>query len=75
MLPDRFVLLYALTPAPTLAICAKLLHPAPEQRSIWKPYSLSELSFQKRLIWLLEAAVADRLLGATGGEDGVTGVE
>jgi hypothetical protein len=35
-------------------------------RSILKPDSLLELSFQLRLIWLEETAVAERLLGAVG---------
>jgi hypothetical protein len=35
-------------------------------RSILKPDSLLELSFQFRLIWLEETAVAERLLGVVG---------
>ena len=42
------------------------MHPLPVQRSTLKPVSLVELSVQDRLIWLEEADVADRLLGAAG---------
>ena len=35
-------------------------------RSILKPVSLSALSFQPRLIWLVDAAVAVRFVGAVG---------
>ena len=52
--------------APAVPICAKLVHPLPVQRSTLNPLSLPELSVQDRLIWLEEAAVADRLLGAAG---------
>jgi len=51
-------------------ICAKLLHPAPWQRSILKLVSLLALSTHARLIWLLDAAVAVRPLGAAGGGGG-----
>ncbi|HME41684.1 MAG TPA: hypothetical protein VKF36_01245 [Syntrophorhabdales bacterium] len=40
------------------------MHVEPVQRSILKPFSLLALSVQDRLIWLLETAVADKLLGA-----------
>ena len=43
---------------------------APRQRSILKPASLPELSFQARSIRLIETAVAVKLLGAAGGEGG-----
>ena len=60
-----------MTFALTVAICAKLLQPAPVQRSILKPVSIS-LSAQVRLIWLLETAVAFRLVGGIG--MGIAGV-
>ena len=50
----------------TLEISEKFEQPAPAHRSIAKPVSLSELSFQPILIWLEEIAVAVRLAGAFG---------
>jgi hypothetical protein len=52
----------------------KLVHVDPLQRSIRNPVSLSELSVQVRLIWLLEMAVAVRLVGAAG-KSGAASVE
>lgn len=52
--------------AATVAISAKLVQLAPLQRSIAKFFSLFELSFQDRLIWVLETAVAVKLLGLAG---------
>jgi hypothetical protein len=40
-------------------------------RSILKPDSFEELSIHDRLIWLVEIATADRLLGSAGGEEAV----
>ena len=67
MLAVRPVLLYAWTPAPTVAICEKFVHVEPVQRSILKPVSLFELSVHARFIWLLEAAVAVKTAGGAGG--------
>ena len=56
-----------MTLAATVVICVKLT-PSVE-RSILNCVSLVELSLQARLIWLAEAAVAVRLLGAAGVAD------
>ena len=56
-----------MTFAPTLAISAKLVQLAPLQRSITNNVSLLELSFQAKVIWFLDMAVAVKLLGAAGG--------
>jgi hypothetical protein len=48
--------------APTVAIWAKSLQPAPVQRSILKPCSVLASSVQVRFIWLLETALAARLV-------------
>jgi hypothetical protein len=53
-------------PLPTVAIFAKLAHLEPWQRSTLNPVSLLELSAQLRLIWLLDTAMAFRLVGAAG---------
>jgi len=58
------VLAYEVTPALTVAICVNVV-PSGE-RSILNPVSLFELSVHDRLIWLDDAAVAVRLLGAAG---------
>ena len=50
--------------APTVAICVKVV-PSGE-RSILNPVSLVELSAHARLIWVEDAAVAVRPLGAAG---------
>jgi hypothetical protein len=52
--------------APTWAICAKLLHPEPAQRSIRNPSSLLEASVQASEIALEEVAVAVKLVGGFG---------
>ncbi len=49
---------------PTVATCVNVV-PSGE-RSILNPVSLFELSVHDRLIWLDDAAVAVRLLGAAG---------
>jgi Flp pilus assembly protein protease CpaA len=53
-----------MTFVPTLAIFSQLTDK--EHRQISNPVSLFELSCQVRLIWLVETAVAVRLLGAAG---------
>ncbi len=60
------VLLYEVIPAPTVAISA-YVPPEPVFLSILNPVSSEELSVQERSIWLLDAAVADKPLGAAGG--------
>ena len=52
-----------------VAICAKLVQPAPWQRSSRYAVTptLSVDAVQLRLIWLVETAAADRPLGAVGG--------
>ena len=52
-----------------VAICAKFVQPDPVQRQTWYPVTptLSVEAPQLRLIWLVPAAVAYRLLGAVGG--------
>ena len=46
------------------------MHPEPWQRSTLKPLSLLELSFQVRLIWLVDAVVVVRLPGGDGSAEG-----
>jgi hypothetical protein len=61
-----------------VAICAKFEQPAPWQRSTLYPVTptLSVEAVQERLIWVLEAAVAAKLVGAVGGVvSGPAGVE
>jgi hypothetical protein len=58
------VLEYVVTLVPTVAICVNVV-PSGE-RSILNPVSLFELSVQDRLIWLDDAAVAVRFVGAAG---------
>jgi hypothetical protein len=50
--------------APTVPIWVKVV--LSSERSTWKAVSLVELSVQLRLIWLDDAAVAVRPLGAAG---------
>ncbi len=50
--------------APTVPICVKVV--PFNERSTWKPVSFVELSVQLKLIWLDDAAVAVRPLGAAG---------
>ena len=57
---------YVVTLAPTVAISANDVQPAPLQRSMRNPLSLVALSVQVRLIWLLDATAAARLLGTAG---------
>jgi hypothetical protein len=59
-----------MAPGPTVAICANLVQVAPWHCSILNPSSLIELSVQVRLIWLLDTAVAFRLLGVAGSAGG-----
>ena len=56
------MLAYVVTFAPTVAIRLNLL-PCLERYTL-KPVSLFELSVQDRLIWLDDAAVALRFVGA-----------
>ena len=57
--------MYACSLGPTCAIWANM-PPAPVLRSILKPDSLLELSFQARLTWVADAGVAVRPDGAAG---------
>ena len=59
------VLMYVLTPSPTVAICA-YVPPEPVLRSILNPDSFVELSAQERLICVLVAATAANELGSPG---------
>jgi hypothetical protein len=54
---------------PVVAICAKELQPAPEQRSTKYDVTptLSVGAVQLSPIWVLETAVAARFVGAVGG--------
>ena len=52
--------------AATAAISAKLVQPAPVQRSIRNPSSLLESSVQLKFTWVCELGVAVRPLGAAG---------
>ena len=56
---------YVVTFAPTVAISLKV-KPASVERSILNLVSLFELSVHERLIWLDDAAVAARFVGAAG---------
>jgi len=58
------LLAYVVTAAPTVLTCVKFV-PSVE-RSILNPVSLFELSVHDRLIWLDDAVVAVRLVGAAG---------
>ncbi len=60
----RPLLAYVVIRAPTVATCVNVL-PLVE-RSILNPVSLFELSVHERLIWLDDAAVAVRFVGAAG---------
>ena len=62
------------TPAPTCAICAKLVQFEFLQRSILKPLSLLELSAQARLMRVLDTADALKPVGATGNGGGAADV-
>jgi hypothetical protein len=62
---DKLVFVYDFTLAPTVAIHDQG-PPDDNARSILKPVSFAELSDQARFIWLEDAAVALRPLGATG---------
>jgi hypothetical protein len=61
----RPVFEYDVELAPRVAICEKG-PPDEVARSTLKPDSLFELSFQLRLIWLVDTEVAERPLGALG---------
>ena len=58
--------------APVTAICVKLTLSV--ERSILTPVWSVEVLVQDRLIWLLLAAVAARLVGAVGGVGGGGGL-
>ena len=58
---------YVVTFGPTVAISAKVAHPAPAHCSIRNPSSFPLRSCHARLIWLPETAVAVRLAGAGSG--------
>ena len=58
------MLAYTVALAPTVPSCANVV-PLVEH-SILNPVSLLELSAQERLIWLEDAAVAFKLVGAAG---------
>jgi hypothetical protein len=51
---------------PVSAIQPKFVQPAPWHRSISKLSSFVELSVQVRFIWPLDAALAERFVGAAG---------
>jgi len=61
-------------PAPTCAICAKLVQFRFLQRSILNPLSLLELSVHVRLMRVLDAAAALKPLGAAGNGGGAADV-
>jgi len=52
-----------------VAICTKVVHPAPEQRSTLYPVTptLSVEAVHDKLICVVDAAVAVRFVGAVGG--------
>lgn len=60
------MLVYVVTFAPTVAICAKFVHVEPLHRWIRNPVSFDELSVQLRLIRDVEIAVAVNPEGAAG---------
>ena len=68
------MLLWLVFAPPTVAITAKLVHPAPVQRSTRKSGWLSALLSHVRLICDADTAVATKLVGAESGVAGVLAV-